>query len=129
LLKVCSIGSHGVVIHWIATLAHTGAYSIVQTVGSSFGHAANSQFGHDLPTALPSGQSLASMVHAVCPSPGFVSVQHSPLIYDRSSQIVQSFNVHIQTCPHVVSTTSKSHPLSRQYIEAGLASVVSVISP
>ena len=68
--NVCSIGGHGALIHSTWTLAQTGAYSIVQTVGSSLGHGANSQFGHDLPTELPSSQSLASELQAV----------HSPLL-------------------------------------------------
>src|SRR5579872_5920377 len=36
------------------------------------GHAANSQFGPVRPTALPSGQSFASIVQATCPEPEFL---------------------------------------------------------
>ena len=62
--KVCSIGGQGAWIHCTWTLAQTGAYSIVHAVHSP-GHGVNSQLGHVLPTELPSGHTLASIVHAV----------------------------------------------------------------
>ena len=51
----------------------------------------------------------------------FVFSQHSRCIYARSSQTVQSTNVHIPTCHQVVSTISNDHPLSKQLIDAGFA--------
>ncbi len=124
--NVSLIGGHGALIHWTATLAHTGAYSIVQAVGSSLGHGANSHFGQVLLTELPSGHSLASSVHTVqlllvvhC---SLLVDPHSPLIYARSSHTVQFFNVHIPTCPPSDKLTILSdHPWFTQFVEAGFA--------
>jgi hypothetical protein len=40
---------------------------VLRPVWIAVGQAANSQFGHCLPTAVPSGQIIASSVHATVP--------------------------------------------------------------
>lgn len=53
--NVCSIGGHGALTHCTATLAQTGAYSIVQTVSSSSGFPE---------TAHPSSVDMVSSVNS-----------------------------------------------------------------
>jgi len=86
-------------IHWTATLAQTGAYSIVHAVGVSHG--------------------FPGLTHTF---PVFVVVPHSPLIYARSSHTDPFFNVHIPICPPSDEVTILSfHHLSIQFVDAGFA--------
>ena len=89
------------------TFAQTGAYSIVQAVG------------HSLPGV---DHGFPGLTHA---SPVFVVVQHSPLIYARSSQTVPSDKVHIPTCPPSEEVTRlRVHQLFIQLVDAGFANPI-----